>query len=429
LPGSERQNRHAPEIPLPDRASTANVRPAEEGKAVIDILWAWGEAFLRWLHVIAGIGWIGSSFYFIHLDLSLARRDGLPDKAYGEAWQVHGGGFYHMVKYLVAPNRMPAELTWFKWEAYATWLSGFALLVVVYYFGAELYLVDPAVLDMTPATAALVSVAGIVAGWLLYDALCRSPIGKDAVQLAIAGFAFLVALAVAYSFVLSPRGAFMQMGAVIGTIMAANVLMVIIPGQRKVVADLIAGRTPDPIHGIRGKQRSVHNNYLTLPVVFIMIANHYPLAYATRFSWVILALLLVMGVVIRHFYNSRHKGLPSPWWTWAVAAACGLAIAAVSMLGPAVGTRIVGSAAPTRVAFAEVEEIVTSRCSMCHAAEPVWRGITVPPKGVRLDSPGAIRRHAVQIGLNTVASSAMPPGNITGMTDAERRIVAAWLRW
>lgn len=396
---------------------------------MIDILWAWGEAFLRWLHVIAGIGWIGSSFYFIHLDLSLARRDGLPDKAYGEAWQVHGGGFYHMVKYLVAPNRMPAELTWFKWEAYATWLSGFALLVVVYYFGAELYLVDPAVLDMTPATAALVSVAGIVAGWLLYDALCRSPIGKDAVQLAIAGFAFLVALAVAYSFVLSPRGAFMQMGAVIGTIMAANVLMVIIPGQRKVVADLIAGRTPDPIHGIRGKQRSVHNNYLTLPVVFIMIANHYPLAYATRFSWVILALLLVMGVVIRHFYNSRHKGLPSPWWTWAVAAACGLAIAAVSMLGPAVGTRIVGSAAPTRVAFAEVEEIVTSRCSMCHAAEPVWRGITVPPKGVRLDSPGAIRRHAVQIGLNTVASSAMPPGNITGMTDAERRIVAAWLRW
>ncbi|MFZ4807887.1 MAG: urate hydroxylase PuuD [Hyphomicrobiaceae bacterium] len=396
---------------------------------MIDILWAWGEAFLRWLHVIAGIAWIGSSFYFIHLDLSLARRDGLPDKAYGEAWQVHGGGFYHMVKYLVAPNRMPAELTWFKWEAYATWLSGFALLVVVYYFGAELYLVDPAVLDMTPATAALVSVAGIVAGWLLYDALCRSPIGKNAVLLAIAGFAFLVALAVAYSFVLSPRGAFMQMGAIIGTIMAANVLMVIIPGQRKVVADLIAGRTPDPIHGIRGKQRSVHNNYLTLPVVFIMIANHYPLAYATRFSWAILALLLVMGVVIRHFYNSRHKGLPSPWWTWAVAAACGLAIAGVSMLGPAVGTRIVGSAATTRVAFAEVEEIVTSRCSMCHAAEPVWRGITVPPKGVRLDSPGAIRRHAVQIGLNTVASSAMPPGNITGMTDAERRIVAAWLRW
>jgi len=396
---------------------------------VIDILWAWGEAFLRWLHVIAGIAWIGSSFYFIHLDLSLARRDGLPDKAYGEAWQVHGGGFYHMVKYLVAPSRMPAELTWFKWEAYATWLSGFALLVVVYYFGAELYLVDPAVLDMTPATAALVSVAGILAGWLLYDALCRSPIGKNAVLLAIAGFAFLVALAVAYSFVLSPRGAFMQMGAVIGTIMAANVLMVIIPGQRKVVADLIAGRTPDPIHGIRGKQRSVHNNYLTLPVVFIMIANHYPLAYATRFSWAILALLLVMGVVIRHFYNSRHKGLPSPWWTWAVAAACGLAIAAVSMLGPAVGTRIVGSTTPTRVAFAEVEEIVTSRCSMCHAAEPVWRGITVPPKGVRLDSPAAIKRHAVQIGLNAVASSAMPPGNITGMTEAERRIVAVWLNW
>lgn len=414
---------------MPDPLSAANVRPAEKGETVIDILWAWGEAFLRWLHVVAGIAWIGSSFYFIHLDLSLARRDGLPDKAYGEAWQVHGGGFYHMVKYLVAPSRMPAELTWFKWEAYATWLSGFALLVVVYYFSAELYLIDPAVLDMSPPTAALVSVAGIVTGWLLYDALCRSPIGKDAVQLAIAGFVFLVVLAVAYSFVLSPRGAFMQMGAIIGTIMAANVLMVIIPGQRKVVADLIAGRTPDPIHGIRGKQRSVHNNYLTLPVVFIMIANHYPLAYATRFSWAILALLLVMGVVIRHFYNSRHKGLPSPWWTWAVATACGLAIVGLSMLGPAAGKRIAGAANPPVVSFAEVTEIVTSRCSMCHAAEPVWNGIIVPPKGVRLDTPAAIERQAVQIGLNTVASNAMPPGNITGMTDAERRIVAAWLRW
>jgi len=400
---------------------------------VTDILWLWGEAFLRWLHVIAGIAWIGSSFYFMHLDYSLLRREGLPAEAYGEAWQVHGGGFYNMVKYLVAPARLPAELTWFKWEAYATWFSGLALLVAIYYVNAALYLVAPEVLDIPPAAGIALSIVGLVLGWIVYDGLCRSPLGRNETALAVAGFVLLTALAYISTRVLSPRGAFMQMGALIGTIMAANVLMVIIPGQRKVVADLLAGRTPDPAHGLRGKQRSTHNNYLTLPVVFVMLSGHYPLAYATRWSWAIFALLLVMGAVIRHFFNVRHQGKPSPWWTWGVAAACGLTIVWLSTLGPA------GAAAPrsseraeapatTRaVTFAQVEEIVIGRCSMCHAAEPVWLGIIRPPHGVMLDTPERIKAHARQIALAAAWSNAMPPSNVTGMTAEERETLAAWL--
>ena len=397
---------------------------------MIDIVWVWGEAFLRWLHVIAGIAWIGSSFYFIHLDLSLKQREGLPTEAYGEAWQVHGGGFYNMVKYLVAPARLPAELTWFKWEAYATWFSGFSLLVAIYYFNASLYLVSPEVLDVSPAVGIALSLGGLVLGWIVYDGLCRSALGRNEAVLAGLGFVLLTALAYLSSRLFSPRGAFVQMGALIGSIMAANVLMVIIPGQRKVVADLIAGRKPDAAHGWRGKQRSTHNNYLTLPVVFVMLSGHYPLAYATRWSWVIFALLLVMGGVIRHFYNVRHQGKPSPWWTWGLAVACGLAIVWLSTLGPAGATAAPGAkragAAPA-VTFAEVEEIVISRCSMCHAADPVWAGIVRPPHGVMLDTPQRIKAHAREIAMAAVWSSAMPPSNVSGMTAEERQTLAMWI--
>jgi uncharacterized membrane protein len=382
------------------------------------------------VHVIAGVAWIGSSFYFIHLDLSLKQREGLPTEAYGDAWQVHGGGFYHMVKFLVAPARMPAELTWFKWEAYATFLSGFALLAVVYYVGAQLYLIDTRVLDITQSTAIAISIGFLIAGWIVYDALCRSPLGKNTGTLVGLGFLFLVATAYALTLIFSPRGAFMHVGALIGTIMAANVLMVIIPGQRKVVADLIAGRTPDPIHGYRGKQRSLHNNYLTLPVIFVMIGNHYPLAFSTRWNWLIIALLLIMGAVIRHFYNQRHQDLPSPWWTWGVATACALAIIFLSVQGPSVPSAR-AEAVPTgkTIAFADAEEIVLTRCNMCHAREPVWDGISVPPKGVVLDTPAAIKAHAHQIGVQAVATGAMPPANVTDMTPAERGVLAAWLGW
>ncbi|HJZ43420.1 MAG TPA: urate hydroxylase PuuD [Hyphomicrobiaceae bacterium] len=393
----------------------------------MDILWVWGEAFLRWLHVIAGIAWIGTSFYFIQLDYSLKRRESLPEGAYGEAWQVHGGGFYNMVKYMVAPARLPAELTWFKWEAYTTWVSGFALVVAIYYAQASLYLVDPAVLDISPVTGIAISIVGLVLGWGVYDGLCRSPLGRSETLLAAVGFVFLVALAFLCSRVFSARGAYMQMGALIGTIMAANVLMVIIPGQRKVVADLIAGRAPDPIHGKRGKQRSTHNNYLTLPVIFVMISNHYPLAYATRWSWAILALIIVMGAVIRHFYNARHQGLPSPWWTWGVAGACALIAIWLSALGPAEPRQRAEAPAATAVTFKQVEDIVVSRCSMCHAAEPVWLGIQRAPKGVLLDTPARIAAHAREIAVSAAWSSAMPPSNVTDLSPDERRLISAWV--
>jgi uncharacterized membrane protein len=396
-----------------------------------DILWVWGEAFLRWLHVVAGIAWIGSSFYFIHLDYSLKKREGLAPEAYGEAWQVHGGGFYNMVKYLVAPARLPAELTWFKWEAYATWVSGFALVVAIYYADAGLYLISPEVLDVPPAAGIALSVAGLALGWIVYDALCRSPLGRNEAVLAATGFVLLTALAWVSTRLFSPRGAFMQMGALIGTIMAANVLMVIIPGQRKVVADLIAGRAPDPVHGRRGKQRSTHNNYLTLPVVFVMLCGHYPLAYATRWSWVIFALLLVMGGVIRHFFNLRHQGKPSPWWTWGAAAVCALAIMLLSTLGPAGAAVPRGAkgaeAAAAPVTFRQVEEIVIGRCGMCHAADPVWTGIVRPPRGLMLDTPERIKAHAREIALAAAWSNAMPPSNVTSMTPEEREVLAAWL--
>ena len=390
------------------------------------ILWEWLNMAVRWLHVIAGIAWIGSSFYFVHLDLSLKQRPGLPEGAGGEAWQVHGGGFYNMVKYLVAPARMPEDLTWFKWEAYATWLSGMGLLIIVYYFGAQLYLIDSGILDLPVWGAVLISVAGLALGWVVYDQLCKSKLGDNDTVLFAVLFVFLVVLAFAYTFVFSGRGAFMQMGALVGTMMVANVAMIIIPKQRIVVADLIAGRQPDPKLGAVAKQRSLHNNYLTLPVIFVMIANHYPLAFATRWNWLIFGIVLVLGAVIRHFYNCRHKGLPSPWWTWAVAAVGMIVIVLLSMAGPA---RVEESAAPPAepVTFAQAEEVVLGRCSMCHTAEPMWEGIAVPPKGVMLDTPEHIQVHAQQINIQAVLTHAMPPGNITEITPEERQVLAGWI--
>jgi uncharacterized membrane protein len=391
------------------------------------IFGAWVDFSVRWLHVIAGIAWIGSSFYFVHLDSSLKRRGGLPDGAGGEAWQVHGGGFYHMIKYLVAPARMPDELTWFKWEAYTTWLSGFALLIIIYYFGAELYLIDNHVLALPVSGAVAISILGLIVGWAVYDLLCRSQLGHNDSALATAGFVFLVALAYAFTLVFSGRGAYMQMGALIGTIMAANVLMIIIPNQKKVVADLIAGRTPDPKLGEQAKQRSLHNNYLTLPVVFLMISNHYPLAFASRWNWVILALVLVVGAVIRHFYNERHAGRPNPWWTWGVAGAGMLLIVWLSAATPPVEAgNAQAVATPGPIDVVEVENVVLSRCSMCHAEQPLWEGMAAPPKGVMLDTPERIRQHAGPIHMQAVLTHAMPPGNVTEIEPAERALLGAW---
>jgi uncharacterized membrane protein len=392
------------------------------------VLTEWLSAIIRWLHVIAGIGWIGSSFYFIHLDLSLKKNAALPPGVKGEAWQVHGGGFYQMIKFMVAPARMPDELTWFKWEAYTTWLSGFSLLIVVYYMQADLFLVDKSVLNMSAPQAATIAFVSLVASWLVYEALCRSPLGKHEVALALVGFVYLVALTYAFTHVFSGRGAFTQIGALIGTIMVANVFVMVIPNQKKTVAAMLKGEEPDPRWGALGKQRSVHNNYLTLPVVFLMLSNHYPLFFATRFNWLIVAIVLLIGPVIRHFFNSRHEGKGSPWWTWGVAAAGMIAIAWLSAAGPSGDkTGDKSGALPGPVKFADVQDIVISRCSMCHAAEPVWTGIPIAPKGVRLDDPDQIRLHARLIAINAVRSHAMPPGNVTEITPEERQVLASWI--
>ncbi|MBV9457099.1 MAG: urate hydroxylase PuuD [Bradyrhizobium sp.] len=388
------------------------------------ILTEWLSLIFRWLHVVAAIAWIGSSFYFIALDLSLKPNSSLPDGVQGEAWQVHGGGFYRIVKYLVAPAQLPDELTWFKWEAYTTWLSGFALMVVVYYLDAELFLVDKSVLDLTPFQAGLFSFASLVLAWLLYEGACRSGLARHELPFAFGGYVFLVGLTFAFTHVLSGRGAFNQIGAIIGTIMVANVFLLIIPNQKKIVAALLAGQTPDPKLGKTGKERSVHNNYLTLPVVVLMISNHYPLLFATRFNWVIVAIILALGPVIRHFFNERHAGRKSPWWVWGVAAAGMISIGFLSAAGP---RNAKAGALPTAPTFASVEEIVMTRCSMCHAAEPVWEGITTAPKGILLDSTEHIHRNIRLAARNAAWASAMPPGNVTEMTGEERAVIAAYM--
>ena len=388
------------------------------------ILTEWASLVLRWLHVVAAVGWIGSSFYFIALDFSLHPSSELPEGVYGEAWQVHGGGFYRIMKYLVAPAKMPDELTWFKWEAYTTWLSGFALMVVVYYLDAELFLVDKSNFDLTPLQAGVFSLCSLALAWLLYEAACRSGLARHELPFAIGGYLFLVALTYAFTHVLSGRGAFNQIGAIIGTIMVANVFTVIIPNQKKIVAALLAGRAPDPKLGQTSKERSVHNNYLTLPVIALMLSNHYPLLFATRFNWLIVAILLALGPIIRHFFNERHKGRKSPWWVWGIAGAGMVAIGFLSAAGPR-DAKTGALAAPAT--FADVEGIVTSRCSMCHAAEPLWPSIVTAPKGILLDDAEHIRRNARLIGRNAAWSSAMPPGNVTEITGEERAIIAAWL--
>ncbi len=396
------------------------------------IAWDWLSFAVRWLHVITAIAWIGSSFYFIALDLGLRKHDRLPAGAHGEEWQVHGGGFYHIQKYLVAPEQMPEHLTWFKWEAYATWLSGFALLCVVYYAGAELYLVDRNVLDVSGTTAILISLASIGVGWVIYDLLCKSLIGRHTTGLMFVLFGVLVAMAWGYTQVFTGRAAFVHLGAFTATIMSANVFFIIIPNQRKVVASLIAGEAPDPKLGVQAKQRSLHNNYLTLPVLFLMLSNHHPLAFATEYSWIIASLVFLMGVTIRHYFNSIHARTGNPSWTWLATVILFIIIIWLSTAPGALTEEdnMDVSAADRRFVTAEhfpaVRDTVLGRCSMCHAAEPVWEGVYFAPKGVKLESDAEIAAHAREIYLHAGRSHAMPPGNITSITDKERFLIASW---
>lgn len=394
---------------------------------------AWAEFAIRWLHVITAVAWIGSSFYFIALDLGLRKAPDLPAGAHGEEWQVHGGGFYHIRKYLVAPAEMPDHLTWFKWESYATWLSGFALLAVVYYLGAEFYLVDPAVLDVPVWGAVAISMASLAFGWVAYNTICKVFVNANQTAVMVALFVVLVGMAYFYVNVFSGRAALLHLGAFTATLMSANVFFIIMPNQRVVVADLQAGRKPDPKYGKIAKQRSTHNNYLTLPVIFLMLSNHYPLAFASDTNWIIASLVFLMGVTIRHWFNSKHARTGSPHWTWGATAVLFVLIMWLStapLRQHADEAALTGAAARFAAAegFDQVTDIVMGRCSMCHAAEPGWQGLAWAPKGVVLDTPEAVARHAREIWLQAGLTHAMPPANLSHIEPDERAAIRRWFR-
>jgi uncharacterized membrane protein len=402
---------------------------------IYPILMEWLEFAVRWLHVITAIAWIGSSFYFIALDLGLRPSTDRRAGVHGEEWQVHGGGFYFIQKYLVAPERMPEDLIWFKWESYATWLSGAALMVLVYYLGAELYLVDPNVLEMPIWTGIVISAGSLLFGWIAYDLICKSKFGDNNTRLMIFLYVILVVMAWGYTQVFSGRAALLHLGAFTATIMTANVFMVIMPNQRIVVKDLQEGRTPDAKYGKIAKQRSTHNNYLTLPVIFMMLSNHYPLAFASEYNWLIAALVFLMGVTIRHFFNTMHKREGLLWWTWGLTAVLFAAVIWLSTVGiysQDSGEDDLSQLGPVAQRFAsaegfeDVHELVLGNCSMCHAVEPAWDGMASPPKGVVLETTQQVANHAKEIWLQAGATHAMPPANVTYMEDESRAMIRKW---
>jgi uncharacterized membrane protein len=401
------------------------------------IMWDWIGFAVRWLHVITAMAWIGSSFYFIALDLGLRKHPNLPVGAHGEEWQVHGGGFYHIQKYLVAPANMPEHLIWFKWESYTTWLSGAALLMVVYWVGGELYLIDAGKADLALWQGILISAGSLTLGWLIYDRLCKSPLGNTPTLLMLLLFAMLVVMGWGYNQIFTGRATMLHLGAFTATIMTANVFFIIMPNQRIVVADLQAGSTPDAKYGKIAKLRSTHNNYLTLPVVFLMLSNHYPLAFATEYNWIIAALVFLMGVTIRHFFNTSHAGGGYNWWTWLVTAVLFICVMWLSTAPLVQDTYEESearalSASELRYAeathFEDVMNVVPGRCAMCHAREPYYDGIVRAPKGILLETEADVAAAAKQIYLQAGVTHAMPPANVTYMEPEERRLIVQWFR-
>jgi uncharacterized membrane protein len=385
----------------------------------------WANLLIRWGHMIAGIAWIGTSFYFVALDFSLRKHGGLPPGVAGEAWEVHGGGFYHVRKYLTAPETLPQDLIWFKWEAYLTWMTGFLLLVVLYYLQAESYLIDPNVMALSPWQAVGISVASLVIGWVLYTALCRSPVGRNTGLLALCLFVMLLGFAWGYTHVFSGRGAFIHIGALIGTIMAANVFMVIIPNQRKITAALLKGEKPDARLGVIGKQRSLHNTYLTLPVLAMMISNHFPMVTDHAQAWLLAGLILIGGGLTRHFLVRTEVGDAQSDIAWTL-----------PLIGTALGFALILTQPaklvlfPGEVTDQEALSIVQTRCAACHAANPTDATIKVAPKGVHLETLENLKRYAAQVETQAVKSKAMPLGNRTGITEEERAKLGTWIaKW
>lgn len=389
----------------------------------------WLNLLLRWAHLIVGIAWIGSSFYFVWLDLNLnvPPRDPEDEGVAGDLWAVHGGGFYHAQKYKVAPAELPEPLHWFKWEAYTTWLTGFALLVLIYYVNADIYLVDKAVADITGGMAVWISLGFILASWIIYDLLCRT--GWSNMWIGLAGFLLLVAAIYFISHLFSGRGAYIQIGSMLGTIMVANVLMVIIPGQRELVRAKQRGEEPDPLPGTRANQRSVHNNYLTLPVLFVMLSPHYPMTYGHEHGWLLLITIFIAGVLIRHFFNLRNQGRAAPVLIVIALLVLILAAFIAAPKSRAVPDREAAISPPQPVgpvSFSQLQHVIVQRCNICHSAEPNHPTAPVAPNGVMFDTPDQIRQWAQRIHDRTVSNRTMPLANLTQMTDEERLLVERW---
>ena len=384
----------------------------------------WLNLLGRWLHLITGIAWIGASFYFVWLDNHLLAPHGTADAdkgISGEVWSVHGGGFYHAQKYRIAPAQLPEPLHWFKWEAYSTWLSGFFMLCLVYYVGADTYLIDPAVAALSPPQAIGISIGTLVVGWLLYDGLCRSVLGRNDKHLGMAVLLMSIAAAWGLTHVFSGRGAFIHYGAMLGTLMVGNVFFVIIPGQRELIKAKLAGREPDPTSGLKAKQRSVHNTYFTLPVIFTMMSNHYAMVFNHAYNWALLVAISIAGAAIRVYFVARHKGRSSP---------VPLLVGGGLLLGVAIAISPAASSPPsaavnTAAQFAKVVQVVQTRCISCHAQHPTQTGFVAAPKGIMLDTPARVASQATLI-YQQVSSRAMPLGNLTAMTDQERQLIMAW---
>ena len=397
------------------------------------ILLEWLEFAVRWVHIITAIAWIGSSFYFIALDLGLKKNSSLPYGVTGEEWQVHGGGFYNIQKYSIAPPNLPQDLIWFKWESYSTWLSGFFLLAIVYYGGADLYLIDTEIADINNFQAIFISLGSILFGWIIYNTACKSPLGNNSNLLLLLLFFFLLFLSWFYTSIFSGRAAFLHLGAITATLMTANVFFIIIPNQKIVVSDLKAGRKPDPKFGIIAKQRSTHNNYLTLPVIFFMLSSHYPLAFASELNWAIAPLVFLLGVSIRHYFNTYHATKKKLYWTWIItfiifAVIIGLSSYkknSLSLSENVIDLERIYNLEITDLNN-EVHDIISARCTMCHAREPLWDGFLHPPKGFVVENKEDIKRYARQVYVQSAVSKAMPPNNISYMEDIERFTIQYW---
>ena len=397
------------------------------------ILLEWLEFAVRWVHIITAIAWIGSSFYFIALDLGLKKNSSLPYGVTGEEWQVHGGGFYNIQKYSIAPPNLPQDLIWFKWESYSTWLSGFFLLAIVYYGGADLYLIDTEIADINNLQAISISLGSILFGWIIYNTACKSPLGNNSNLLLLLLFFFLLFLSLFYTSIFSGRAAFLHLGVITATLMTANVFFIIIPNQKIVVSDLKAGRKPDPKFGIIAKQRSTHNNYLTLPVIFFMLSSHYPLAFASELNWAIAPLVFLLGVSIRHYFNTYHATKKKLYWTWIItfiifAVIIGLSSYkknSLSLSENVIDLERIYNLEITDLNN-EVHDIISARCTMCHAREPLWDGFLHPPKGFVVENKEDIKRYARQVYVQSAISKAMPPNNISYMEDIERFTIQYW---